>query len=105
MDVFVPALNKGRYTSGLFALCRYSLQPFAVGLLASGVEGRLIPFEKGDCRDYRTWLLADKGIKDERTELDRPSHARIVAILEDAAKGASQANRFEKQGNILVPIR
>src|ERR1035437_3194530 len=58
LDVFVPALSERRFSSGLFVLCSYSFKPFVVGMLASGIRGWLFPFERGDCRDYRTWLQA-----------------------------------------------
>ena len=64
LDVFVPALDRGTFAAGAFALCRYSLRPFAVGLLAGGVRGWMFPFEQGDCRDYQTWLKADRGTKE-----------------------------------------
>ena len=101
LDVFAPALDEGRFSSGLFTLCRYSLRPFAVGLLASGMQGRMFTFATGDCRDYRTWLLADRGIKDERTEIDEPNRKKIKGLLRDAAKEPSPAARFERRGNVL----
>jgi hypothetical protein len=102
LDVFVPAM-KGRFSSGLFALCRYSLRPFAVGLLASGVRARLFPFEKGDCRDYRTWLLADRGVKDDRTEMAEPSRATLNRLLAESARPSPPA-RFSKRGNVLYAV-
>ena len=102
-DVFEPALSDKRFSSGLFVLCRYSLRPFAVGLLASGIRGWLFPFETGDCRDYGTWLLADRGIKDERTEVSKPSQKTIRGLLATVAKGPSPYTHFEKRGNALYP--
>jgi hypothetical protein len=102
-DVFVPSLERGSFSSGLFVLCRYSLRPFAVGLLASGIRGSLFPFEAGDCQNYRTWLLADRGIKDERTTLDEPRYRAIRGLLEVARKQAPSASRFEKRGHVLYP--
>lgn len=101
LDVFAPALDEGRFSSGLFVLCRYSLRPFAVGLLASGMRGRLFPFESGDCQDYRTWLQADRGIKEEQTEIDQANRKEIRGLLGDAAKEALPATRFERRGNVL----
>jgi dolichol kinase len=85
-DVFVPSLDRKTFSSGLFVLCRYSLRPFAAGLVASGIRGWLFPFEQGDCQDYRTWLLADRGIKDEQTTLGEPRHGAIRGLLEGARK-------------------
>jgi hypothetical protein len=49
-DVYVPALERRRFATGLFVLCRYSFGPFAVGVLASGMSARLLPLGSGDCR-------------------------------------------------------
>jgi hypothetical protein len=103
LDVFVPALDRGRFSSGVFALCGYSVRPFAVGLLASGMRGWLVTFEKGDCRDYKTWLLADRGVKDEQTILDGPTHRTLRVLLEDAATRKTPATRFERRGHVLYP--
>jgi hypothetical protein len=102
-DVFVPSLDRGTFSSGLFVLCRYSIRPFAAGLLASGIRGRLLPFETGDCQDYRTWLLADRGIKDEQTSLGEPRHRTLRELLEAARKEPLPASRFEKRGHVLYP--
>ncbi len=101
LDVFAPALDEGRFSSGLFVLCRYSLRPFAVGLLASGMRGWLFPFESGDCQDYRTWLRADRGIKEEQTAIDEPNQRKIRGLLRDAAKEPLPATQFERRGNVL----
>lgn len=70
-DVFLPALRERRFVAGRFLICRYSFKPFALGMLVSGIRGRLVAFESGDCRDYRTWVRADVGIKDEQTSLSQ----------------------------------
>ncbi len=103
LDVFTPAINEGKFSSGLFALCRYSLRPFAVGLLASGIRGWLFTFEKGDCRDYETWLQADRGIKEEQTGIADPNRKTIMKLLGEAAKEPHDATHFEKTGNLLYP--
>ena len=102
-DVFAPALDEARFTSGLFVICRYSLRPFAVGMLASGIRGRLFAFERGDCRDYKTWLLADRGTKEERTEIDEPSQKAIRELLARATGELAPGAHVTKQGNILYP--
>lgn len=102
-DLFVPALEEERFASGLFVLCRYSFQPFAVGLLASGIRGRLFAFERGDCRDYRTWLQADRGIKDEQTAINRPNRKTIGELLGNVTKEPTAYKQFERRGNVLYP--
>ena len=102
-DVYVPALERRRFATGSFMLCRYSFKPFAVGLLASGIHARLLPLESGDCRDYRSWLLADRGIKEERTTVDQAAVADVAARLDGARPvGPLQVAR---RGNVLFPER
>ena len=101
-DIFVPAMRQHTFGNGLFLLCRYSFRPFAVGLLASGMCGWLIPLDRGDCRDYRTWLLADRGIKNDQTAVG-------IAALEDVAKrlptaASPRAIRVERRGNVLHSV-
>ena len=103
LDLFAPALETGLFRSGLFALCRYSLRPFAVGLLAAGVRGEMWPFDQGDCRDFPTWLRADRGDKPDRTTLAPPHHQAIRELLQAAAPPSPPATAFEKRGHILHP--
>jgi hypothetical protein len=101
-DVYMPALEAGRFRTGLFVLCRYSFKPFALGLLASGMRARMLPLEQGDCRDYRTWLLADRGIKPEQTTMDRAAMTGVADQLGGAA--LAEASRCERRGNVLYPM-
>jgi hypothetical protein len=101
-DVFAANLRQGLFPNGLFVLCRYSFGPFAVGLLASGIAGRLYPLEQGDCRDYRTWLLADRGIKHEQTIVDGARMAAVAGAL-DACRVDAQPARYERRGNVHFP--
>ena len=101
-DVYLPALEARRFPTGLFVLCRYSFRPFAVGLMASGVSARLVPLGQGDCRDYRTWLLADRGIKDDQTTVDAVGLAGVGSLL--GATAAAPAARIERRGNVLFPL-
>ncbi|MHC4673270.1 MAG: hypothetical protein ACYTBZ_12345 [Planctomycetota bacterium] len=103
LDVFTPALNEGRFSSGIFMLCRYSVRPFTVGLLASGIRGRLFPFERGDCADYKTWLLADRGVKEEQTSISEQNRNIIRELLGKVTKKSNPFKKFKRQGNILCP--
>ena len=99
LDLFLPGFQR-QFTSGLFTLCRYSFQPFAVGLLASGIRGYLFPFQSGDCRDYKTWLSADVGVKDEQTAL----HSVALKNIRECLPAIARNNiRFERKGNVLYP--
>jgi hypothetical protein len=103
-DVFKPALDEGRFSSGIFMLCRYSMKPFAVAMLAAGIKGYLFPFKRGDCRDYKTWLQADRGTKEEQTEMGEQNQRIIRTLLEGTEKNTSLENQFERQGNIFFPV-
>ena len=81
-DVFLPALRERRFVTGRFLICRFSFKPFALGMLVSGIRGRLVAFQNGDCRDFRTWAQADVGIKDERTTL--PESAETLLGIENS---------------------
>jgi hypothetical protein len=100
-DVFVPAMARRTFRTGLFVLCRYSFQPFVFGMRSSGLSGRLIPLAQGDCRDFRTWLLADRGIKLEQTTVDGSGMAGVASLLGRAAP--SQSPTVERRGNVLYP--
>ena len=103
LDVFTPALHEGRFSSGLFVLCRYSLAPFAVGLRASGMRGWLFPFEQGDCTDYKMWLRADRGVKDEQTAFSERTRKTMSELLGKVAKKPDSLKKVKRQGNILCP--
>lgn len=102
-DVFTPALEEGRYTSGLFVLCRYSHPPFEVGLRASGIRGMLFALAQGDCADYRTWLRADRGVKDELTAISDLSRREIARILGNAAREPYATQRYRRIGSVYCP--
>lgn len=101
-DLFVPALEKRRFAAGLFLLCRYSLRPFSVGLLAADMSGLMVPFDDGDCRDYPTWLLADTGTKRERTCLGERGMRAVHDVLLRAGKPESPT-RFTRIGHVFFP--
>ena len=103
-DLYVPARTRRTFAAGLFVLCRYSLRPFAAGLLVAGIRGRMWPFDRGDCRDYPTWLRADRGEKNERTEISAANLRRIREVLLAAAPARPPGTRFEKRGQILFPL-
>ncbi len=100
-DVYVPALEDRRFPTGIFVLCRYSFKPFAVGVLASGIHARLVPLESGDCRDYRSWLLADRGVKKERTTVDRAAIADGAAHFDGALPRGPW--RVARRGDVWFP--
>lgn len=102
-DLFLPALNGKRFGSGIFVLCRFSFEPFAAGLKVSGIRGVMLPLEQGDCRDYETWLRADRGFKDEQTTVMEECRNRIAELLGNKAGEAAAPCKFKKQGHIFLP--
>ena len=103
LDAFLPTLTGRGPAQALFLLCRYSLQPFSVGMLASGLRGWMVPFGRGDCRDYRTWLRADRGEKEDQTSLGEEAREAVGAVLRQSANRSAPAARFARQGNVLYP--
>lgn len=99
-DVYLPALRRRRFTEGLFVLCRYSLRPFTVGLLASGMRGAMVTFAQGDCADYRTWLRADQGIKGDRTSIRACGHEAIANLLPPVS---NEPTRFQREDHVFHP--
>ncbi|HID64893.1 MAG TPA: hypothetical protein EYP49_19415 [Anaerolineae bacterium] len=108
-DIFVPALERGRFKTAIFCVCPYSVQPIALPLLICGIEGFVARFNSGYCADYSQWLLADRGIKDERTLLSPQAHSKILDFLDGVAAlraklGKPPRHRFQLEGNIYVPV-
>ncbi len=101
-DLYLPGIERQRYTKGLFTLCRFSFEPFKIALSISGIEGYLFPFDTGDCTDYQSWLQADIGEKKERTVLGRDDCHSIEEILTNSTPKNITNNRFIKAGNIFT---
>lgn len=103
-DVFKPALENDAFKTGLFMLCRYSFRPFFVGMHVSGIEGIMFPYASGDCRDYTTWKKADRGEKDETTELDPGVKDRIEDLIGKGFCDTGSIVKFEKRNHIFYPV-
>ena len=71
--------------------------------MTSGIRGRLFPFERGDCADYKTWLLADRGVKEERTFISEGNRKIIGEVFGKATESAKPSKKFKKRGNIFCP--
>lgn len=98
-DVLLPVLEEQRFKAALLALCRYSFAPFEIALELVGLDARLIPYAGGDCRDYRMWRRADKGIKEDQTRLDTQEKEDILVLL-DSSRGKVPLRRVCRTGNI-----
>jgi len=103
-DVLLPALEKRRFRAALLALCRYSFAPIEIALALVGLDARLIPYAGGDCRDYRMWRQADRGIKEDQTRLETQDQEHILALLE-AEKRTGSPLRLSRTGNIYHPAQ
>jgi hypothetical protein len=106
--LFIPTLESGRFRHGLFLQCPYSIPAMILPLLICGMRSLLVGYGEGDCRDYAQFLLADEGVKDERTRLNPTAHAYVLDFLQDVAS-ARQARgrhhrRFQQDGFLHVPV-
>lgn len=102
-DLLLPSLEKKHFSEGIFALCRYSFDPFQIALCIAGVQGKLFPYEKNDCQDYPTWLLADVGIKEKQTEIDPANQQAIQRLLIQNSAAPALLRGAQKRGNIFYP--
>ena len=102
-DLILPSLEKKQFTQGVFVICRYSFEPFNMALLIAGVTAQLFPFEKNDCQDYPTWLLADVGIKELQTEVNSQDVNLIQDLFVPINQIDLQRHHFLKNGNIFYP--
>jgi hypothetical protein len=67
-----------------------------------GLHAWLFPYDRGDCADFPTWLLADQGIKREQTGLRPPDLARILGLLE-SVESPAEPIRTMNEANLYVP--
>ncbi len=106
-DILLPALEQGRFTRFLFAVCPLSVEPMSLALLTCGLEGYIFPYDTGACVDYNQWLRADGGDKRERTTLAAHSRVRLLHLLERIATGRQRpkgpASPYEWEGNVFSP--
>ena len=94
-------MKERSFEYALLALCRYSLEPFRIVLSVAGLKARLFAFESGDCKDSHTWLLADKGTKQEQTCFCPEENMEINEYFGPAAVSVETGHR--RDGNIFFP--
>ncbi len=102
-DLILPTLEKNAFSRGAFVICRYSFEPFDIALAIAGISGRLFPYEKNDCQDYSTWLLADIGIKEQQTEIHETCFTSIREELAAPDARLDASLDFIKKGNLFYP--
>ncbi len=93
-DLFLPNLRQRQWRRGLFVLCPYSAQPFLLAMLVAGFEGTLVTFCCGDCRSYREFTLADRGVKPQQTRVAPDLWQRFFCQAE------ASSVFLEKKGNL-----
>lgn len=101
-DLLLPALEDRRYSHAVLSLCRYSFEPFRIAVSVVGLRAVLIPFESGDCRDYRSWRRADKGFKDEQTCFSALDLAALMRAFPEA-EDPRVPIRIAQRGHIFYP--
>jgi hypothetical protein len=103
VDVLLPSLKTGRFRRAALTMCRYSFEPIRLALAICRIESRLIPFHEGDCRDYRSWRLADTGAKAEQTFLKEESLGELMGLLSQPSHGPAPGPA-RRVGNIYEPF-
>ncbi len=104
-DLMIPAIEEGRFRKAILCLCPFSVQAITLPLLICGIRGYLIEYSSGNCRDYQEWLLADRGIKEERTTIRSEAYEKILSLLDLWDLSGSPWRRFQREGNIYTPVR
>jgi hypothetical protein len=80
-----------------------TIHHFLIGgcrVFVSGIDAFLFPFEKGDCKDYKTWRQADKGNKDKQTQLRDNDLEMITTLLHSETHKFRPELKYTKTGNI-----
>lgn len=102
-DFMIPQIKKDLFPSAVLLLCPFSIQAIIPPLLICGVDALLIPYARGSCADYAQWLRADKGIKDERTELSAEAERKVRDVLGRLGRRQPPPRSFRRRGNIFYP--
>ncbi|UCH13103.1 MAG: hypothetical protein JSV22_08285 [Bacteroidales bacterium] len=101
-DIIQPSVRSEKFQKGLFYMCNYSFEPFKIALSISGIDACLYSFDAGDCKDYKSWLRADIGIKNEQTTLHKTVKRSIESNLSVSSTFGNTI--FKKAGNIFLPL-
>ena len=103
-DIMIPAVEKRRFRRVILFLCPLSIQAILLPLLICGIQGLLVAYSAGNCLDYPQWLLADGGIKRERTRIGREALDEVLHLLERVgAERRVGYTHFQRVGNIYAP--
>ena len=107
-DLLLTSLRKAQMGQTVLSVCPYSVPPLSLAMAICRLRGWVLPYERGDCRDFSAWMLADGGIKEEQTSPSISAHQRLLALLSEvaalrAAAGRTNAQRFLPSGSMYVP--
>lgn len=102
-DLLIPQIASEKFPYSLLFLCPYSVQAILPALFICGAESFLVPYSKGNCKNYEQWRKADLGHKEEMTELDPPTWEKVLDIFENIDAAEPLPRRFKREGNIFFP--
>jgi len=107
-DLLLTSLRKAQMTKAVLSVCPYSVPPLSLAMAICKLCGWVLPYERGDCRDFSAWMRADGGIKEEQTSPSVSAHQRLLSLLNEvaalrAATGRVNARRFLPSGPKYVP--
>lgn len=102
-DFLLPQVKSKKFPSAILVLCPYSIQAIILPLLICDVDMFLLAYESGYCRDYQQWRAADKGKKEERTEISKEFLGRLLDLLDKSKSVETEFRSFRREGNIFYP--
>ena len=102
-DFLLPQVKSKKFPSAILLLCPYSIQAIVLPLLICEVDMFLMAYKSGYCRDYQQWRAADKGEKEERTEISKESWERLLDFLRKSTDAGPRFQYFRREGNIFYP--
>jgi hypothetical protein len=102
-DLLLPAIKQDSFSQAALVLCSYSFEPFKIAMAVVGLQAGLVPLKGGDCQDYRSWRQADKGRKDERTEIAPQDIDRIGSLFDTVREKIRPEFAVSKVGSIFYP--
>ena len=102
-DFMLPQIRRGLFPAAVLILCPFSVQAIILPLLICGLDMLLVSYASGSCADYEQWLKADRGIKDERTELGPEAANKVRGVLAQFDDRTPPCRRFRRQGSVFSP--
>lgn len=102
-DFLFPQVNFRKFPSAILLLCPYSVQAIIPPLLICKINMFLMAYDSGYCRDFKEWLSADRGKKEETTALNKASWEKLMDLLGKLDHSKHRFFRFQRAGNIFIP--